>query len=69
MPPIASALLPIRLLDSPPSLNPVIVTTQATAPIIDPASAVFTFKKAEDRPTAKASILAAIDSVIGGGPS
>ncbi len=41
-----------------------IVTTQATALIVELASATFTFKKAKDRRAASESILVAVDSVI-----
>lgn len=43
---------------------PIAVTTKATTPMVELASAIFTSKKAKVNPTAKASILVAIDKVI-----
>lgn len=58
-PPIASARLPNSVFTFLPNIKPLIVTPKATTPIIEQAMAMFTSRKANDNPTAKASMLVA----------
>ena len=58
-PPTASAYFPSHVLAFLPRIKPAIVTTKATAPMIEQAMMIFTLRNANDNPTARASILVA----------
>lgn len=62
-PPIASALFPIRLPTFFPTVSPTVVAMKATIPIVVLANTMFVFRKANDSPKAKASMLVATDKI------
>ncbi len=63
IPPTSSALFPNNFPAFLADRKPTAVTVKAIAPIIELASAIFTFRKAKDSPTAKASMLVATDRI------